>query len=138
MDSGRTRSRDVVGTFLEAVGTPTPRPEERPSAVPARPAPAAADAAGASAAAAPGAGSGAVEAVESGAPLAAMYQVLTHLEGPGTAPMTELAADLGMPLLDVAGLLSKLTATGLVAVEGDPGRENVVITDAGRTIAELA
>jgi DNA-binding MarR family transcriptional regulator len=67
-----------------------------------------------------------------------MQLVLGHLEESGEAPLTDLAAGLGMPLLDVAGLLNKLSSTGLVAVQGDPGREMVMLTEAGRTIAELA
>jgi DNA-binding IclR family transcriptional regulator len=66
-----------------------------------------------------------------------MQLVLSHLAGPGHAPLTELAAGLGMPLLEVAGLLNKLSSTGLVAIEGEPGRETVILTESGRTIAEL-
>jgi hypothetical protein len=141
MDAGRTRSRDVVGTFLEAVGTPVQRTEQRNPPVPIHvvatgPAP---GTAAASAEVAEGEGHRATETdAGSEAPRSAMYLVLNHLEGTGMAPMTDLASDLDMPLLEVAGLLSKLSSTGLVAVEGEPGRENVVLTDAGRTIAELA
>ena len=129
MEAGRSRSRDVVGTFLETVGSSSgsaaqsayrPRPATAESAVPASED-------------SPVSGQVASEPAQS-----PMQLVLTHLEGPGEAPLTELAAGLGMPMLEVAGLLNKLTTTGLVAIEGEPGREMVILTESGRTIAELA
>ncbi|HJP89002.1 MAG TPA: hypothetical protein VJ850_08215 [Candidatus Limnocylindrales bacterium] len=67
-----------------------------------------------------------------------MQLVLGHLERTGAAPLTDIAAELRMPTIEFANLLGKLSSTGLIAVEGDPGREMVHLTESGRTIAELS
>jgi hypothetical protein len=142
MDVGRTRSRDVVGTFLETVRSGYPTANEgglqsqSPRGTPLDPQSATGDSLRASSGEHEELGSEGDAAPASG--MSGMQLVLGHLAGPGTAPLTELASDIGMPLIEVAGLLSKLSSTGLVSIEGDPGHETVSLTDAGRTIAELA
>jgi hypothetical protein len=50
----------------------------------------------------------------------------------------ELAADLGKSLMATAAAVDKLQASGLVAVTGPAGSEQVALTEAGRVAAELA
>jgi predicted transcriptional regulator len=133
MESGRpTRSRDIVGTFLESVKTVRPSYDSTSSGATAAQ----------TIAAKPTIENEPVESSEHGGDLGSqtsgMPAVLQRLSEAGEQDITELAAGLGMPLLRTAGLLGKLESSGLVTIGGEPGQERVALTEAGRTVATLS
>jgi hypothetical protein len=135
VDAGRPRSRDVVGTFLKSVKGARPSSGERwnpPISIESSESPSSDDAPSdsdspASAAAAAPSESPSVVGV-----------VLRQLSERDHVPIGELASDLRMPILEAAGVLTKLASTGLIQIHGEPGDELVVLTDSGRTIAPLS
>ena len=134
MDPGRAPGRDVIGGYLERVGT---------IEAPDQPDTSQASGASAESAAESGApaetGAGASEAeAEASSQGMKMNLVLGRLASGDRAPISDLASELQMPMLEAATLLGKLSESGLVVIEGDPGREFVSLTDAGRTVAEIA
>lgn len=133
-------SRDVIGTYLARVGTIRSGSDmTQQSSIPSWTEPieeAGADATAATAdVESPAVGESDADAANQRSRL---QLVLSFLARTRQMPLTELAGSLQIPTLEAATLLTKLSSTGLISIEGDPGRELVSITDAGLTIAELA
>jgi hypothetical protein len=137
MDSGRPPGRDIIGGYLQQVGTIEAPIEFDPSqsSVASEETPAVTESAAVDSSA--GTGSPASDA-EVGAQGNKMNLILGRLANGDRAPLTDLAAELQMPTLEAAVLLTKLSSSGLVVIEGEPGREMVSLTSAGRTVAEIA
>lgn len=135
MDPGRAPGRDVIGGYLERVGTI--EAPDQPDTSQASGASAESAAAGSEAPAETAGGASEAEAEASSQGMK-MNLVLGRLASGDRAPISDLASELQMPMLEAATLLGKLSASGLVVIEGEPGREFVSLTDAGRTVAEIA
>ncbi len=153
MDAGRPQGRDVIGSYLDTVGTITSSeaeeisgggvPDEEGPSGPQQSGVSGEERAGAMASAVGGpageAGdSGETEDPGAGGHGASMNRVLTRLSAVERMPLTELTADLRTPMLEAAVLLAKLRESGLVRIDGHPGQETVALTEAGRTVAELS
>ncbi len=149
MDAGRSRSRDVVGTFLDTVGdsrsasqTRPPSTSSWPSAEPTSEAPAAIDDGSEFEAESETETSSAdaaerVEPMRPSAP-SIVGTVLGRLTDRDHLLITELAAELDVSILEIANVLEKLNSAGLIEIGGTPGREMVRLTESGRTVAGLS
>lgn len=131
MESGR--SRDIVGTFLKSVEGARPDYGSSSAPVQERETPATAAEVAREASEIEEAGAQGVPATASGMPA-----VLRYLASSGELDMPDLASGVGVPMVEVADLLRKLQSSGLIAIEGAPGHEQVSLTDAGRTVAALS
>jgi predicted transcriptional regulator len=126
--------RDVIGTYLERVGTiRSPTDNEmaqqavEPSWAQEEPSPVQTEA--------PPSVSPESEAATQQSRMALVLSLLAEAR---QLQLPDLVGRLGIPTLEAAVLLTKLSSTGLVSIAGDPGRELVSITESGMTIAELS
>jgi DNA-binding HxlR family transcriptional regulator len=60
------------------------------------------------------------------------------LDGQGVMLLSDLHQASGMSFLDFSQALKRLVDTGYVTVQGEPGRESVLLTKLGAEVAELA
>jgi hypothetical protein len=130
-----SKRADYYGTFLEAVKQAPPDVQQRGpvEAQPQQPigVPPGGEQAAVNPAAPPEAGEGAnVEAVDP-------ISLLKILRDSGAQPMTQLQATTNLSFSRFSQVFAKLEEAGLVTISGNPGSENVELSAAGKTLADL-
>ena len=107
--------KTVLGTFLENVG-PGDAPNQSPTPTPQQAAP------------------------QAEAPN--LSTVLRYLLSTGEAGLEvtipDIAVGLGATTVGIADVVQRMAYSGLVTVDGDPGREFIHLTDQGRGLASVA
>jgi hypothetical protein len=131
-----SKRADYYGTFLEAVKQAPPDVQQR-GPVEAQPQePIGVPPAGEQTAVNPAApheaaeGANVAEAVDP-------ISLLKVLRDSGAQPMTQLHATTNLSFSRFSQVFAKLEEAGLVTISGNPGSENVELSAAGKTLADL-
>jgi hypothetical protein len=111
--------KDYFGDFLESVSRIQPSPGT-PSTVPASPQ------------------TEAQSTAERQPPELSLPTVLAYLRAHNGVSVADLAAGLNSPIVQMADLVGKLGASGLLVVQGEPGKEQVQLTEAGVNLSSIA